>query len=523
MSLLSVSNLTIAFGASTAVQDISLTIEKGELLALVGESGSGKSLTALSILKLLPPEARMTGIVHFDGTVISDLTDAAIAKYRGKRIAMVFQEPMSALNPLHTIDRQILEPLRMQENLPGSAAHAKLAELYEAVGLAHLLARGKLYPHQLSGGERQRAMIAMALACNPELIIADEPTTALDVTLQNQILALLKNLQAERGVAILLITHDLTVVRKIATRVAVMRQGQIVETATTAQLFAHPSHPYTRMLINAHPNGAPIPLVVDAQEIINATLSVHFPVKSGIFRRTTQVTTAVNAIHLRLRAGETLGVVGESGSGKSSLAYALLKLIKSTGPIVFMGERVDQLSAAQFRPLRKRLQIVFQDPYSSLNPRMTVGDIVAEGLRVHEPDVKNHTERVEAILTRVGLTADMAHRYPHEFSGGQRQRIAIARAMILRPALVILDEPTSALDMSVQGQVLDLLQQIQRDDHVSYLFISHDLRTVRAMAHRVLVMKKGTLVEEGSAEQIFAAPKQPYTQALMHAAFDVTL
>ena len=536
-SLLSVSNLSIQFGANSAVRDVSLQVNKGELLALVGESGSGKSLTALSILKLLPPEAQMAGSIALNGDVISDLPEKAIRHVRGNKIGMIFQEPMTALNPLHPIDRQILEPLRVHEKLAPSQLQERLDGLYKAVGLEHLLTRGKLYPHQLSGGERQRVMIAIATACNPDLLIADEPTTALDVSLQIQILHLLKTLQTERGMGILLITHDLNVVRKIADRVAVMRQGEIVETATTAELFSNPQHEYTRMLINAHPKGVPAAIATDAPEILNATVRVDFPIKTGLLQRVTSITTAVNNVTLSVRAGETLGIVGESGSGKSSLAFALLRLIKSSGPIVFMGTRIDELSQAEFRPLRRSLQIVFQDPYSSLNPRMTVGEIVMEGLKVYgirdwglgirenESDANpqnpkpNPQSLLTTILTQVGLDPAMADRYPHEFSGGQRQRIAIARAMILRPALVLLDEPTSALDMSVQAQVIDLLRSMQTQFGTAYLFISHDLRTVRAMSHRVLVMQRGAVVETGTAEQIFSTPQHDYTRKLMHAAF----
>jgi microcin C transport system ATP-binding protein len=541
MTLLNVQNLSIHFGASAAVRDVSLTVNKGELLALVGESGSGKSLTALSILKLLPPEARVAGSVALNDEQISALSEKSIAHIRGNNIGMIFQEPMTALNPLHPIDRQILEPLRVHQKLSDAQANEKLAALYEAVGLSYLSQRGTRYPHQLSGGERQRVMIAIATACNPDLLIADEPTTALDVSLQIQVLHLLKKLQTERGMGILLITHDLNVVRKIADRVAVMRHGEIVETATTAELFSNPQHAYTRMLINAHPKGVPAPIPPEAPEILNATLRVDFPIKSGILQRITRVTTAVNDVTLKLRAGETLGIVGESGSGKSSLAFALLKLIKSTGPIVFMGRRIDELSQSQFRPLRRSLQIVFQDPYSSMNPRMTVGAIVMEGLKVYgirdwglgireeesdanpqNPKPKTQS-RLSEILLQVGLDPAMAERYSHEFSGGQRQRIAIARAMILRPALVLLDEPTSALDMSVQAQVIDLLRDMQTQFGTAYLFISHDLRTVRAMSHRVLVMQRGAVVETGTAEQIFNNPQHAYTSTLMHAAFGETL
>ena len=578
MSLLTIQNLTIAFGNHTVVRDVSLTVEKGSITAIVGESGSGKTLTAQSILQLLPAEATVSGEIIFDGIKLLNQNDSsrldspndgevvrsalrreprsggglgvippsAIKTLRGNHVGMIFQEPMSALNPLHTIDRQIIEAYCWHKRVPRSHALAKekLAELLDAVGLTYLKTRARVYPHQLSGGERQRVMIAMAISNDPDLLIADEPTTALDVTLQQQILHLLKDLQKARGMAMVFITHDLPVVRQIADHVVVMHEGKIVEHGTVETIFTNPQKPYTKMLLAAAPRGGPAPLKMMGerepgeransprsgaqqspvgdlaeQPILTSTLSVHFPIKTGILRRTTGLVKAVDNVSLSIRAGETVGIVGESGSGKSSLAFALLRLIPSTGPIVFMGNRIDGLTAKQFRPLRRQLQLVFQDPYGALNPRMTVGEIIAEGLTLHEPNSADHEGRVDEILHQVGLTSEMKHRYPHAFSGGQRQRIAIARAMVLKPALVVLDEPTSALDMSVQAQVLELLKNLQKSHGVAYLFISHDLRVIKAMAHEVLVLKKGELIEHGPTEKLFANPQQPYTKALFAAAF----
>ena len=556
MTLLAISNLSIAFGTTEVVRDVSLTLDKGEILALVGESGSGKSLTAQSILKLLPAGATTRGAIHFDDSNMLEIPQKQVEALRGNRVGMIFQEPMAALNPLHTIDRQMIEPFcwHRRISMRHPDARARLAKLFAMVGLTHLRDRGAVYPHQLSGGERQRAMIAMAMACEPDLLIADEPTTALDVTLQNQILQLLKDLQKSRNMGMLFITHDLLTVRRIADRVAVMQQGRIVEEGTVNAVFDTPQHAYTKMLLAAAPQGTARPIAADAPIIIKTDkLCVRFPIKGGLLRRTTRVVEAVKNASLTLHAGETLGVVGESGSGKSSLGYALLRLIKSEGPILFMGNRIDQLSQAEFRPLRRSLQLVFQDPYGSLNPRMTVGDIVAEGLKLHSASLgvrsasesrsgrgqersdeggalcppkplgvgaspSSITELVTEILTAVGLAPEMQRRYPHEFSGGQRQRIAIARAMILKPKLVVLDEPTSALDMSVQHQVLGLLRDLQKTHDVAYVFISHDLRVIRAMAHQVLVMQKGVVVEQGPTERLFTAPSHPYTQTLLAAA-----
>ena len=524
--LLDISNLTVSFPNGTeAVKGISLTMQKGELLALVGESGSGKTMTALSVLKLLPHEATLSGEVRFNGEDVLQKTERQVQALRGNRVGMIFQEPMTALNPLHPIRRQLVESYKWHHQVKGTPAQQKIKELLDAIGLTHLAERGKLYPHELSGGERQRVMIGMAIANNPDLLIADEPTTALDVTLQRQILQLLKSLQKDRGMGILLITHDLTVVRKIADRVAVMKEGEIVETGTVEDIFTHPQHPYTQMLLRAVPKGTAPPVASSAKKILETTLSVHFPIKSSFLRRTVSVVKAVENIHLTAREGETIGIVGESGSGKSSLGYAILRLIHSKGPIVFMGRRLDAMDKEALRHMRADMQLVFQDPYSSLNPRMTVGQIIAEGLRIHQPELSRAEVRaaVNEIVAQVGLSEEMTNRYPHEFSGGQRQRVAIARAMILRPKLIVLDEPTSALDMSVQGQVLDLLRKLQRTYGTTYLFISHDLRVVKALAHYVIVLQKGEIVEQGPAHKLFNDPRQDYTKALMHAAFGESL
>ena len=528
--LLEIKGLDIAFGAGDtathAVNNISLSVARGEMLAIVGESGSGKSLTALSILKLLPPEAQVSGTVSYEGRDILTLPEADVARLRGNRIGMIFQEPMTALNPLHPIRRQIVESYKWHHKIKGEPAQTKINELFAAVGLEHLATRGKLYPHQLSGGERQRVMIGMAIANDPDLLIADEPTTALDVTLQLQVMKLLKDLQRARDMGVILITHDLTVVRKIADRVAVMKDGQIVETGTVKQIFESPQHAYTKMLIAATPQGTAEPIGKDAPEIIyTPDLSVNFPIRSSILRRTIDQVRAVRNVRVRLQEGETIGIVGESGSGKSTLGYALLRLLQSEGEIAYLGQRIDPLSGKQMRPLRHHMQLVFQDPYSSLNPRMTVGGIVAEGLKLHHPELSRAEvrQRVREIILQVGLKEEMIQRYPHEFSGGQRQRIAIARAMILRPKFVVLDEPTSALDMSMQGQVLDLLRDLQKEYGVSYLFISHDLRVIKALARYVLVMQRGEVIEEAEAQHLFTNPQHAYTKSLMHAAFGDTL
>ena len=523
-ALLEVDKLAIDFHVDErlihAVRGISFSLERGKTLALVGESGSGKSATALSILRLLPPSADISGHIRFNGSDLAAATPRVLRGIRGGSVGMIFQEPMSSLNPLHTIEHQVSEALSTHRGLGKSAARARTIELLKEVGIADAEARLLSYPHQLSGGQRQRVMIAMALANEPQLLIADEPTTALDVTVQAQILALLKRLQAKHGMAMLFITHDLGIVREMADDVCVMTEGQIVESGPAVQIFANPQHAYTKHLLAAEPKGAPPVLNLDAPIVLEAErLKVWFPVKRGILRRTVGHIKAVDDVSLSVRAGETLGVVGESGSGKTTLGLALLRLISSEGRIVFVGEPIEARSWRAMRPLRKNLQIVFQDPYGSLSPRMPVGAIVAEGLTVHLPQLTaaERQQRVERALTEVGLKPEIAGRYPHEFSGGQRQRIAIARALVLEPRLLVLDEPTSALDMSVQAQVVDLLRELQQRHGLTYIFISHDLRVVRALANEVLVMKDGKIVESGPTERVFASPQTDYTRALMAA------
>ncbi|WP_338720632.1 ABC transporter ATP-binding protein [Devosia sp. XK-2] len=522
--LLSVRDLSLSFGATQAVDGVSFDLAAGETVALVGESGSGKSVTALSILGLQPPAATMTGEILLDGTDLARADAAALRAIRGNRVGMIFQEPMSSLNPVHTIGRQIGEVLAIHQGLRRNAARARTIELLDAVGIPDPQSRVDDFPHQLSGGQRQRAMIAMALANDPKMLIADEPTTALDVTVQAQVLDLLKSLQRQNGMALLFITHDLSIVRRIADRVCVMTRGKIVETGAVDTIFDNPQHDYTKRLLAAAPSGSPPPLPKDASSIISASdLKVWFPVKRGLLRRTTGHIRAVDGLDLDIRKGETLGVVGESGSGKSSLGYALLRLIPSKGRIVLLGNDVQSRSWRQLRPLRKHMQIVFQDPFGSLSPRMSVGEIVEEGLKVHMPDLstEERTNRVGAALDEVGLDVATAARYPHEFSGGQRQRIAIARALVLEPDFLVLDEPTSALDVSIQSQIIDLLRAIQQRRQLSYLFISHDLRVVRALAHRLIVMRSGRVVEQGRTEDIFAQPRELYTRQLLSAAFDL--
>ncbi|WP_439493860.1 ABC transporter ATP-binding protein [Bosea sp. (in: a-proteobacteria)] len=530
LPLLSVQNLSVAFrqgGRETlAVDRVSFDLARGETLAIVGESGSGKSVTALSILKLLnyPSAHHPSGKVLFEGQDLIAADEDAMRKVRGNDITMVFQEPMTSLNPLHTIQRQIGEILELHKGLRGDAARARTLELLELVGIRDAASRLDAYPHQLSGGQRQRVMIAMALANEPHLLIADEPTTALDVTVQAQILKLLKELQERLGMAMLFITHDLGIVRRIADRVCVMLKGQIVEQGPVAAIFGNPQHAYTQRLLAAEPKGRPAPVPDDAATLVEAgPIKVWFPIKTGFLRKTTGHVKAVDGISVKVRAGETLGVVGESGSGKTTLGLAILRLISSEGPIVFLGDRIDGLSSAQVRPKRKDLQVVFQDPYGSLSPRMSVAEIVAEGLTVQAKQ-QSYAQRREVVaqaLSDVGLDPSAMDRYPHEFSGGQRQRIAIARAMALDPRFIVLDEPTSALDMSVQVQIVELLRDLQARRQLGYLFISHDLKVVRAMAHRVVVMQNGRVVEEGPAETIFSQPREAYTQALLAAALNL--
>ncbi|MCQ0989045.1 ABC transporter ATP-binding protein [Jiella marina] len=528
--LLSVENLSVAFhqGGNTtlAVDDVSFSIAPGETLALVGESGSGKSVSALSILKLLPYPAASHpgGAVYFDDENLLDEDDTDLRKVRGNRISMIFQEPMSSLNPLHTIEKQVGEVLKLHRGLSDRAARDRTLELLNQVGIRNAEERLGAYPHQLSGGQRQRVMIAMALANEPDLLIADEPTTALDVTVQAQILELLKKLQAEHGMAMLFITHDLGIVRRISDRVCVMYRGKIVEEGPTRTIFESPQHDYTKHLLAAEPKGHPPAANANAPVVMEAKdLKVWFPIRKGLLRRVAGHVKAVDGIDVTVRAGQTVGVVGESGSGKTTLGLALCRMISSNGEILFNGERIDNRSLGDMRPLREKIQIVFQDPYGSLSPRMSVADIVAEGLKIHERGLSadERDRRVVDVLREVGLDPTARFRFPHEFSGGQRQRIAIARAMVLNPRFVMLDEPTSALDMSVQAQVVDLLRDLQKRHDLAYLFISHDLKVVRALANEVIVMRGGVVVERGPAEEIFERPRTDYTKALMAAAFDI--
>ncbi|WP_037079474.1 ABC transporter ATP-binding protein [Rhizobium sp. CCGE 510] len=528
--LLSVRDLSVAFHqggqTSLAVDHISFDIAKGEVVALVGESGSGKSVSANSILKLLPyPSAsHPSGEILFKGKDLLKAPERALREVRGNDITMIFQEPMTSLNPLHSIEKQIAEILALHQGLTGQPARQRILELLNQVGIREPEKRLKAYPHELSGGQRQRVMIAMALANRPELLIADEPTTALDVTVQAQILELLRQLKAVHGMSMLFITHDLGIVRKFADRVCVMTKGKIVETGTVEEVFANPKHEYTRHLLASEPRGEP-PLADPAKPMVmeGSDIRVWFPIKAGLMRRVVDHVKAVDGIDLSLRAGQTLGVVGESGSGKTTLGLALTRLISSQGRIAFVGKDIAGYSFSEMRPLRNQLQVVFQDPYGSLSPRMSVGDIVAEGLKVHERSLtsEERDQRVCWALEEVGLDPLTRWRYPHEFSGGQRQRIAIARAMVLKPRFVMLDEPTSALDMSVQAQVVDLLRDLQKKHDLAYLFISHDLKVVKALANDVIVMRFGKVVEQGPSSEIFRAPKDEYTRALMAAAFNI--
>lgn len=530
MTLLQVNQLAVHFHSpnqppSEAVKNVSFSLSQGETLALVGESGSGKSVSALSILGLLPyPMAsHPTGSILFQGQELLNAPESTLRKVRGHDIGMIFQEPMTALNPLHTLENQIAEPLLIHKGMTKKQARERVIELLRLVGFGNGVSRLEAYPHQLSGGQRQRVMIAMALACEPKLLIADEPTTALDVTIQASILDLIAHLQQQFRMGLLLISHDLGMVARMGQNIAVMRQGEIVEQGATSRVLKRPQHPYTRHLIQAEPSGHPAPVTPDAPCILK-TKDIHVTFrgqKKSWFSRGSVDVRAVKDVSFSLVAGETLGIVGESGSGKSTLASAVLRLVASQGQINFCGMELQNLSQRNVRPLRPQMQIIFQDPFSSLNPRLSVGQTVAEGLEVHQPQLGKETidGQVEAILQEVGLSPDIRYRYPHEFSGGQRQRIAIARALILKPKLLILDEPTSALDRSIQAEVIDLLRALQQRYQLAYLFISHDLKVVRAMSHRILVMKDGHVVEEGETETLFTRPQTPYTQSLIRAAF----
>jgi microcin C transport system ATP-binding protein len=526
--LLSVRDLSVAFTQGgkdfLAVDRVSFDVGPGETVALVGESGSGKSVTALSVLRLLsyPPASHPSGEILFKGKDLLKAGVDELRQIRGNDITMVFQEPMTSLNPLHTVEQQVGEILELHKGLSGTAARRRTLELLDQVGIRDAESRLGAYPHQLSGGQRQRVMIAMALANEPDLLIADEPTTALDVTVQAQILKLLERLQAQHGMAMLFITHDLGIVRKIADRVCVMTKGQIVEQGPVADIFERPQHPYTRKLLAAEPKGEPGAPAPDAPVIVETdNLKVWFPIRRGFMRKVVGHVKAVDGISLKLREGETIGVVGESGSGKTTLGLAILRLISSDGPIVYLGQRLDKLDSRSMRPLRRDLQVVFQDPYGSLSPRMSIAEIIAEGLRVQgrQLSIEEEREVVARAMLDVGLDPSTMDRYPHEFSGGQRQRIAIARAIVLEPKFVMLDEPTSALDMSVQAQIVDLLRDLQRRRKLAYMFISHDLRVVRALANQIVVMQNGKVVEQGPAAELFAAPRTDYTKALFAAAF----
>jgi microcin C transport system ATP-binding protein len=529
-TILEVKSLSVDFASNGAtfhaVKSVSFTIGKGETVALVGESGSGKSVSALSIMRLLPYPAAShpSGEILMDGQDLLKLDERQLRSIRGDKISMIFQEPMNSLNPLHTIERQVGEILKLHRGLDHEAARIRVIELLTQVGIRDAESRLGAYPHELSGGQRQRVMIAMALANEPDLLIADEPTTAVDVTVQAQILELLRDLQAKLGMAILLITHDLGIVRKMASRVYVMRHGEVVEKGGAAEVFAHPKHPYTKLLLDAEPKGDP-PKADTTRPVVVATedLKVWFPIKAGFFKRTVGHVKAVDGVSIRLRAGETVGVVGESGSGKTTLGLAILRLIASKGAITFEGRRIDGVDSGEMRPLRRNMQIVFQDPFGSLSPRLSVSQIIEEGLTILRPDLDYDArrEKVGDALREVGLDPQWQDRYPHEFSGGQRQRIAIARAMVLEPRFLMLDEPTSALDMSVQAQIVDLLRDLQRKRNLAYLFISHDLRVVKALSSHVIVMRGGRVVEEGTGEQIFEQPKQDYTKALLAAALSL--
>jgi microcin C transport system ATP-binding protein len=529
-ALLQVKDLSVLFrqagNETLAVDRVSFDVKKGETVALVGESGSGKSVTALSVMKLLPYPAAShpTGSIRFKGRELLSMPEHEIRQVRGNDITIIFQEPMTSLNPLHTIEKQIGEIIELHGGVRGNACRERIIELLTQVGIPDPAGRLASYPHQLSGGQRQRVMIAMALANEPDLLIADEPTTALDVTVQAQILKLLKDIQTKQGMSMLFITHDLGIVRKLADRVCVMNQGKIVEQGEVGQVFSSPQHAYTRALLAAEPKPDPAPLQPQAPIVMKTDdLKVWFPIRRGLLRKTVGHIKAVDGVSIAVRKGETLGIVGESGSGKTTLGLALLRLISSDGPIVFMGQDIQGLKFKEMRPHRRDMQIVFQDPYGSLSPRMSVADIIEEGLWVHHPKMTaaEREQRVVQALRDVGLDPDTRFRYPHEFSGGQRQRIAVARAIVLEPTFIVLDEPTSALDMLIQCQIVDLLRDLQKRRNLTYLFISHDLRVVAALASRLIVMRNGKVVEEGPASELFKAPKSDYTKALFAAAFNL--
>ena len=529
-TLLKVRGLDVDFTAggnvTHAVKGASFDIPRGETLALVGESGSGKSVTALSILQLLPypVAAHPKGSILFEGEELIGAPQARLQSVRGNRISMIFQEPTTSLNPLNSVGKQVAEAIMLHRKLPKDQAYRRVEELFEMVALGETAKRLKAYPHEFSGGQRQRVMIAMALACEPDLLIADEPTTALDVTVQAEILKLLSDLQRRLGMSMLMITHDLNIVRHMADEVCVMKSGEIVEAGATKRIFETPSHAYTQHLLAAEPKGDPLEVAEAAEEVITCDdLKVHFPIKGGVFRSTRGYVKAVDGVTISVREGQTVGVVGESGSGKTTLGMALLRLERSEGPIRFRGEDIQGRNFKQMLPLRQSMQVVFQDPYGSLSPRLSIGQIVEEGLKVHAADMPRDERRVliGETLAEVGLDPESQGRYPHEFSGGQRQRVSIARALVLKPRLIVLDEPTSALDMSVQAQIIDLLRELQRKHALAYLFISHDLKVIRAISHEVVVLRDGKVMEQGPATQIFDAPRHDYTKTLMAAAFEL--
>ena len=530
--VLQVRNLSVDFNTAKqvvhAVKSISFDLFKAETLAIVGESGSGKSVSAMSIMKLLPyPYAsHPSGEIIYQGKDLLTLPDKELRRIRGDDIAMIFQEPLTALNPLHTIEKQINEVLILHQSMSKSQAQKRVLELLDQVGIKEPQQRLEHYPHQLSGGQRQRVMIAMSLANEPEVLIADEPTTALDVTIQRQILDLIGDLQNQHGLSVILISHDLNIVKHVSDRVAVMKEGEIVEQGNTNDIYENPGHSYTQKLINAEPFGAPSAVAEGAMEILNGQdIKVWFPIKKGVFKRTVDHIKAVNDVNLKLREAETIGIVGESGSGKTTLAFALLRLYKPEGKVVFLDKNISSVKGTDLRDLRQEMQIVFQDPFGSLSPRMSVQQIIEEGLVAHElcPDEDERENMVISALTEVGLDPEARHRYPHEFSGGQRQRICIARALILKPKLIVLDEPTSALDRTVQSQVIDLLRELQQKYKIAYIFISHDLKVVRAVSHKILVLRNGEVVEQGTSDEIFNHPRQAYTQTLLSAAYDLKL